>query len=102
NPTLVPLGNLVLGGSGANRTVTVTPAAGQSGTATITVTVSDGTLSASNSFVVTVSTLGVGTQSFTNPAAITIPDIGAGSPYPSVINVSGMGGTVSNVTVTLR
>src|SRR5262245_8736531 len=41
NPTLVPLGNIAFGGSGANRTVTVTPAAGQSGTATITVTVTD-------------------------------------------------------------
>jgi hypothetical protein len=51
---VVPLANVVLGGSGANRTVTVTPAANQSGTATITVTVSDGTLTASDTFVVTV------------------------------------------------
>ncbi len=41
-PTLVPAANIVFGGSGANRTVTVTPAANQTGTATITVTVSDG------------------------------------------------------------
>ena len=53
-PTLVPLANIVLGGSGANRTVTVTPAANQSGTATITVTVSDGTLTASDTFLLTV------------------------------------------------
>ncbi len=102
NPTLVPVGNIVFGGSGANRTVTVSPAAGQSGTATITVSVSDGALSASNSFVVTVSAQVAGTQSFTNTAAITIPGVGNASPYPSVINVTGMGGTVSNVTVTLR
>ena len=50
NTTLVPLANIVLGGSGANRTVTVTPAANQIGSATITVTVSDGALSASDSF----------------------------------------------------
>ena len=37
NPALVPTNNIVFGGSGANRTVTVTPAAGQTGTATITV-----------------------------------------------------------------
>ena len=92
NPTLVPSGNIVLGGSGANRTVTVTPAAGQSGTATITVSVSDGTLSASNRFVLTVSTLLTGTRAFTNTAAITIPDAATGTPYPSVIKVSGMGG----------
>jgi hypothetical protein len=55
NPTLVPNGNIVFGGSGANRTVTVTPTANQNGTATITVTVSDGALTASDSFVLTVS-----------------------------------------------
>jgi hypothetical protein len=55
NPTLVPNANVVLGGSGASRTVTVTPAAGLAGTATITVAVSDGSLSASDSFQVTVS-----------------------------------------------
>ena len=54
NTTLVPNNNIVFGGSGANRTVTVTPAANQSGTATITVTVSDGTNSASDSFILTV------------------------------------------------
>ena len=54
NTTLVPNTNIVFGGSGANRTVTVTPAANQSGTATITVTVSDGQLTASDTFVLTV------------------------------------------------
>ena len=34
NPTLVPNANIVFGGSGASRTVTVTPASGQTGTAT--------------------------------------------------------------------
>ena len=43
NPALVPAANIVFGGSGANRTVTITPAANQSGTATITLTVTDGT-----------------------------------------------------------
>ena len=33
---------------------------------------------------------------------ITIPSVGAAAPYPSVINVGGMGGTISNVTVTLN
>jgi hypothetical protein len=55
NPALVPAANIVFGGSGANRTVTVTPATGQSGLATITVTVSDGSSNASDSFVLTVS-----------------------------------------------
>jgi formylglycine-generating enzyme required for sulfatase activity len=54
NTTLVPNANIIFGGSGENRTVTVTPASGQSGTATITVTVSDGSLSTSDTFVLTV------------------------------------------------
>ena len=54
NTTLVPANNIVFGGSGANRTVTITPAANQSGTATITLTVSDGELNASDTLVVTV------------------------------------------------
>src|SRR5882724_3834407 len=54
NPTLAPNGNVVFGGSGANRTVTVTPAANQNGTATITVTVSDGQQSTSTTFQLTV------------------------------------------------
>ena len=54
NPTLVPDANLVFGGSGANRTVTINPAAGQTGSAVITLTVSDGELTASTSFTVVV------------------------------------------------
>lgn len=41
NPMLVPAGNVSFGGSGSNRTATVTPATGQSGLAQITITVSD-------------------------------------------------------------
>jgi hypothetical protein len=55
NTTLVPNANIVFGGAGANRTVTITPAANQAGTATITVTVSDGSGgSTPDSFVLTV------------------------------------------------
>jgi uncharacterized repeat protein (TIGR01451 family) len=42
NPVLVPVANIVFGGSGSNRTVTITPATDQFGSAVITVTVSDG------------------------------------------------------------
>jgi surface-anchored protein len=55
NTTLVPLANVVLGGTGASRNVTVTPAANQFGQTTITITVTDaGGKSVSESFVVTV------------------------------------------------
>lgn len=53
---LVPLSGIDSGGSGANRTVTVTPAPGLTGAATITVTVDDGTDTASDSFVLAVGT----------------------------------------------
>jgi hypothetical protein len=54
NTTLVPLANVVLGGTGANRTVAVAPAAGQSGSAVISILVSDGTLGTPVTFTVTV------------------------------------------------
>lgn len=54
NTVLVPHANIVFGGSGANRTVTITPAPNQSGTATITLNVSDGALMASDTFTLTV------------------------------------------------
>ena len=57
NTTLVPNGNIVFGGSGASRSVTVTPAANRNGMATITVTVSDGQLSTPTSFQLTVNTV---------------------------------------------
>ncbi|MEK0449114.1 MAG: hypothetical protein RL088_1382 [Verrucomicrobiota bacterium] len=66
NTTLVPAANIVLGGSGANRTVTVTPALNQSGTTTITLTVSDGVLTTSDTFVLTVVDL-------TTPVTVTVP-----------------------------
>ena len=52
NPQLVSVGNVVFGGTGANRTVAITAAAGRTGSATITLTVSDG--SSSTSTIVTV------------------------------------------------
>jgi hypothetical protein len=52
--TLIPASNIVFGGSGSNRTVTLTPVAGKNGTATITVTVSDGSLTTSTTFLLNV------------------------------------------------
>jgi hypothetical protein len=50
---LVPVANVVLGGSGASRTVTITPVANKSGTATITIKLNDGTDEVSEVFDVT-------------------------------------------------
>ncbi len=54
NPLLVPNANIVFSGTAANRSVIVTPAANQYGTATITLTVSDGGLTATDRFVMNV------------------------------------------------
>ena len=66
NPALIPLSGIVFGGSGANRTVTVTPAANQLGSSTITVNVSDGALTASDTFLVTVTGTASETWRFAN------------------------------------
>ncbi|MBK6579204.1 MAG: hypothetical protein IPG17_24045 [Sandaracinaceae bacterium] len=54
NATLLPPASFMLGGSGASRTLTILPASQQNGGGTVTVTVSDGSLSGSTSFVLTV------------------------------------------------
>jgi predicted hotdog family 3-hydroxylacyl-ACP dehydratase len=87
NTGLVPAGAMVFGGSGANRTLTITPAANQSGTATITVRVSDGALSASRSFVLTVTAVNtaptlaaianrtINEDTSTGPITLTVGDV---------------------------
>ncbi len=55
---LLPVSNIVLGGSGSNRTVTLTPAANAHGTATVTLFVSDGVATTNSmSFRLTVAPL---------------------------------------------
>ncbi|MEJ7592857.1 MAG: cadherin domain-containing protein [Planctomycetaceae bacterium] len=55
NQTMIPNANLVIAGTGANRTITAAPPVGQSGgPVTITLTVSDGTFQAQEIFEVTV------------------------------------------------
>ena len=77
NTTLVPNANVVVGGSDASRTVTVTPAVGQIGTATITLTVTDaGGLTTTDTFIVTVSATPPGTAS---PVLIGFPQFAAGA-----------------------
>jgi len=54
NQIVVPNANLLFSGSGANRTLTMTPASNQMGTTTITIIGRDGNLSVSTSFVLLV------------------------------------------------
>ncbi len=57
NISLVPISNIVFTGSGANRMITITPLPNKNGKTTITVTVSDGSLSQSTRSSVTVKTI---------------------------------------------
>ena len=83
NPTLVPESNIVFGGSGTNRTVTLTPATGLSGTATITVTLGDGALTTSDTFTLTVNPLSPAqTWRQTNFGTIDNTDVSADSADP--------------------
>jgi beta-glucanase (GH16 family) len=54
NTYLLPGGSLALGGGGADRALTVYPAAGQTGYATVTVTANNGIVNGSSSFTLTV------------------------------------------------
>jgi Bacterial Ig domain/Fibronectin type III domain len=82
NPTLVPASGIFLGGSGTNRTVTITPVAGQTGTTTIALTVCDPSLCTTTTFGVSVVPVNpsptitlsapANGASFTAPATITL------------------------------
>ncbi len=54
DPNLVWAPNILWGGSGTNRTLTVWPSTNQNGSCTMTVSVTDGMATASNSFLLTV------------------------------------------------
>jgi len=66
---VVPSASIVFGGSGANRTLSLTPAAGQTGSSQITVTVRDGTNSAQSSFNVSIVQPTVMTKSSLKPSS---------------------------------
>lgn len=84
NPTLVPSTNIVFGGSGSSRTVTITPVSGQSGTATIAVYVTDGDGgSSADTF-----TLTVAAPSSPPSIVLTSPTSGGSLTAPATINLA--------------
>ena len=107
NLTLVPLSGIVFAGSsGANRAITVTPAAFQFGSSVITIYVSDGQLTTSSTFTVTVVHAGplaagdkigidFGPTTTTNWNNFTAG--GQTIPAGSVVNIGG--GVVDNVSI---
>lgn len=73
NPILLPLSGIVFGGSDVSRTLVLTPASGQSGTSTITVTVTDGaSKTASAAFLLTVTAPPVATSVVVTPSSATV------------------------------
>jgi uncharacterized repeat protein (TIGR01451 family) len=92
-------GVLVYGGPSTARSFTFKAASDLDGGVVATLQLKDG---ASDLGTVAFSFgSGVATNGF-NSAAVTIPDHGMGNPYPSTINVSGVIGRVSNVTLGLN
>ena len=100
NTALVPLSGIALGGSGANRTVTVTPAAGQSGTAIITLTVQDANgATAADTFTLTVpATSGNTPPTISDVADRTSP--GGGTVGPLAFTVGDAETPAGSLTVT--
>ncbi len=99
NQTLLPDANISFGGADANRTITMIPAANQNGTATITVTVNDGTVSVSDTFVLTVNPVD-DAPVILNPVADVIVDEDASD---TVINLSNLFTDIDNdVTAIIR
>ncbi len=97
---LVPAEGIVLAGTGGTRRLAVTPAAGQSGSAVIRVTVTDPSgAQASDAFVLTV--VPPMTRTFENAGLIVLPEAGPGDPYPSILHVDAASGTVLKAQVHL-
>ena len=91
-------GMLPPGGLPVGRPFTFTASGTNGGVVTATLQISDGGNALSN----VVFTFALPRQFiFSNTAAISIPDSGSASPYPSTIVVSGVTGTVGQVTATL-
>lgn len=84
NYTILPATGMVLSGSAPNCVLSLTPATGQSGAVTITLTVTDGVRSATSSFTMTVASSG------TLPVSISGTPVNTGS-----INVAYAGFTVT-------
>jgi hypothetical protein len=76
NPALIPAANIAFGGSGANRTITLTPVTGQTGGSLITVYVTDGSSTSSTDFQLSVLT--------STPSRVTVIINGNGTVVPDL------------------
>ena len=92
-------GALVVRGPSVSRPFTFTASGTNGQTITATFQLQDG--SANLGHVAFSFSLGKTAATYFNPATIVINDNTSATPYPSTISVSGLGGLVSRVTVTL-
>ncbi|MEO5802635.1 MAG: Calx-beta domain-containing protein, partial [Verrucomicrobiota bacterium] len=96
NTNLVANADLVLGGSGTNRTLTITPLTNQFGTTTITISASDGSLSTNILFVLTVNSVN------DTPTLNSIGDLGLReNDGLQTINLAGISSGASNESQSL-
>src|SRR5262249_25530753 len=102
-------GVLVPGGPALAKPFTFTVAGMCGGNLTATLALQDGATNLGTAtFTIKIGATVSATSSFSNTTAILVPGTGTGAatgapsnPYPSNINVAGIGGTVSKVTVQL-
>ena len=95
-------GVLTVGGAAVARAFTFQCTAPCGGSAAATLQIQNGTSTlpaVTNSFMA--GAFVPVTNSFANTSSITIPSRNAATPYPSTLNVSGLDGAISRVTVTL-
>lgn len=90
NTTLVPNANITFSGTMPNCTATVTPAVGQTGTATITLTATDGKDAATSSFDVTFTPCTVASITWeTHPTSISAGSLWGTAPVVSLRKADG-------------
>jgi subtilisin-like proprotein convertase family protein len=98
----LPSSNLILGGSGGSRTLTILPPSGRDAiSAAIDLVVSDPQGAKTTNRYTYASNARISSV-FTETGRIAIDDNSQARPYPSIINVSGVSGLVNRVRVTLN
>ena len=97
-PQIQSYGSLTPGGPSASGAFTFTAMGTNGGGIVVTLQLQDGT---TNLGTVAFNFSFPATTTFANTTPILIPDSGPGTPYPSTINIFGVTGIVSDVTVTV-
>ncbi len=88
NPTLLPKASLALGGSSTNRTLTLTPATGQTGAATVTLNISDGDYTRSAQLLFVVTDLTAAAAQFSRPRGVYVLDSAGPANYTATFGAT--------------